>query len=544
MFLKGRTHPPSSRSLLILLLVFAVLFSSLGQTWAQSRPALLGSSSALPSSSTPASSGIVTAICEPPPICFQSKEARQAYAQQHQCQFLEDVCEKTPASADNKGAPTADQGFWSGLWGSVSSGLTYGYEFGKGLFSGLKGQITDIIDLISNPLEVAQGLAALGKAFYDDPKGTLVILGELLGQGAVDTITKATQCGAYDLGKVIGSYVSPAVMLKLATRLGKYSGKLGDAVKATKLELGCASFAAGTLVWTAQGMVPIETVAQGAMVASRHDALWSDAPQRVDNTFGRMAPRYRVLRTEFESIRLTDEHPLWVQGKGWTAAQDLTDEDVLASAQGDALVLENTPVAQPLRVYNFSVDQTHNYFVGASGLWAHNAKCELTRTADIQNTTYKLLDRGQKGFKGELVVREALEAKGYTVIKAVGKHDGAYDAWKGKGGIDGIYKDKDGNYVIVESKATGGVKPSDPEGCVAGLCKLTGGERQMSTEWLLKRIKGDESIPQAERDAIQAAIKNGNAKRIYAQTDDAGTTFHEINSTGTKDATIGKTWNP
>jgi hypothetical protein len=293
-------------------------------------------------------------------------------------------------------------------------------------------------------------------------------------------------------------------------------------------------------------MVPIETVAQGAMVASRHDALWSDAPQRVDNTFGRTAPRYRVLRTEFESIRLTDEHPLWVQGKGWTAAQDLTDEDVLASAHGDALVLENTPVAQPLRVYNFSVDQTHNYFVGASGLWAHNAKCELTRTADIQNTTYKLLDRAQKGFKGELVVREALEAKGYTVIKAVGKHDGAYDAWKGKGGIDGIYKDKDGNYVIVESKATGGVKPSDPEGCVAGLCKLKGGERQMSREWIETRIRADDSLSKAEQDLIIDGFENGKTKRIYAQTDDKGTTFHEvIDRNGFKnDAEIGtELWN-
>jgi hypothetical protein len=398
-------------------------------------------------------------------------------------------------------------------------------------------------------LEVAKGLVALGKAFFDDPKGTLTLLGELLGQEAVDTITKATQCGAYDLGKVIGSYVSPAVMLKLASRLGKYSGKLADAVKGTKLALGCASFTAATLVLTPQGAVPIERIAQGALVYSRHDASWQEAAQRVENTFGRIAPGYRELKTEFETFQLTDEHPLWVQGKGWTEARDITDEDVLASRQGDVLVLENTAIAKPVRVYNFSVAQTPNYFVGESGLWAHNAKCLLTRPDDIKNEKFGLLDNATKGFKGEIVVRENLEAAGYTMVKGVdNKADDALAKWNGQKGIDGIYRKPDGTYVIVESKATGGVNPSDPTGCVAGLCN-TGSGRQMSKDWITKRVNDDASLSAAEKKAITDGLTGPpvTTKRVYAQSDDtSGTQFFEIvDKNGESDkAEIGKIWKP
>lgn len=41
------------------------------------------------------------------------------------------------------------------------------------------------------------------------------------------------------------------------------------------------------------------------------------------------------------------------------------------------MVLANTEVKQALRVYNFSVANTPNYFAGEGELWVHNAKCDL-----------------------------------------------------------------------------------------------------------------------------------------------------------------------
>jgi Contact-dependent growth inhibition CdiA C-terminal domain/Pretoxin HINT domain len=356
------------KSLIALLTAFCLLLSLI-TPWANAQPA---------SPAPGGGSGGIKTICPNPGVCFKNKEAKDNWAKDNKCQFLEDVCEKTPANQDDKGSKPEDAGFWSGLWNNVAGAVKYGYEFGKGLFTGLKEQVTDIIDLISDPLAVAEGLVTLGKAFYDDPKGTLAALAELLGQEAVDTITKATACGAYDLGKVIGTYVSPAVALKLAAKLAKFTGKIADAVKATKLDLGCASFIAGTPIHTPQGMSLIERITAGSLVDSRDESRWNDKPQAVSSTFGRTAPSFRQLQTELETLSLTDEHPLWVQGKGWTQAKDVVPDDILATLKGDVLVRTNTVVAKAVQVYNFSVANTPNYFVGEAGVWAHNAKkCEL-----------------------------------------------------------------------------------------------------------------------------------------------------------------------
>lgn len=281
--------------------------------------------------------GITIKTCDPVDMCFPNVQARQDWAKAHNCQFLEDLCEGTPPHKDNAGAKEEDKGFWGDLWDSVKGGLVYGYEFVKGLMHGLKEQVTDLVDLAAHPVEAMNGLIALGKAFYEDPAGTLEKIAEMLGQEAVNDIKRATQCGAYDLGKVLGKHVNPAAALKLALKLTKYSGKLADAIKGLRHEHGCASFAAGTPVLTPSGLAPIEQIRAGQQVRSRSDRNYADAAQTVTHVFSRTAPNYRLVKTEFDSFKVTDEHPLWVQGKGWTQAQHLTSDDVIAGAQTDVL---------------------------------------------------------------------------------------------------------------------------------------------------------------------------------------------------------------
>ncbi len=513
------------------------------------------------SSSAPKSPGIVLKICAPPAVCFASKQARLDHGRQNNCQFLEDVCKSPPASEDNKGAQDGDQGFWGDLWSGVKGGVVYGYEFVKGLMAGLKDQVSDLVNLITNTGDVVRGLIQLGKAFFKDPKGTVKMLAELLGQEVVDTITRATQCGAYDLGRVIGENVNPALFLKLATKLTKYSGKLADAVQATKRDLGCASFAAGTLVLTAQGLLPIEQIVEEQQVQSRHERLFVDAPQRVWQVFERTAPSYRVLRTESESLQLTDEHPLWVQGKGWVLAQDVVEDDVLAGARGDTLVLGNTAVAQPLMVYNFSVAKTESYFVGHGGVWAHNAKCDIT----LHSKPWKDLTSKEKGFRGEVVMFEDLTKAGYQPVGGtknldpkLKSPDEAFKSWNGQTGLDGIFK-KDGKYVIVESKATGGEKNGVPDNTVEKLTGTKKNGRQLSDAWIdnhLENMVRKGEISSTEKDAIMGGLKSGSTKRVYVQTDANGTSYHEVrggdkNGNNGKPGTLGKearvmgtTWKP
>ncbi|WP_236610742.1 polymorphic toxin-type HINT domain-containing protein [Verminephrobacter aporrectodeae] len=495
--------------------------------------------------STPAqeSGGIAWKTCTPPALCFADKESRQQWAAKNDCKFLEDVCEGTPPGQDNKGAKDEDRGFWGPMWDEVKGALVYGYEFVKGLVHGLKEQVTDLWDMVSDPGEVIRGLVELGKAFFNDFEGTLKMLAELLGQETIDTIKRATQCGAYDLGKVVGQYVNPGTVVKLAVKLAKYGGKLADAVKHTKRDLGCASFAAATLVLTPQGMQPIEKIRIGQQVQSRHERLFTEAPQAVTNTFARTAPGYWLLSTEFDQFKLTDEHPLWVQGKGWTQAQHITDNDVIAGAQGDVRVLGNEAIHQPLPVYNFSVAKTANYFVGSGAVWAHNASCDPA----IYTKAWTKLTPHEKGFKWEVEVFEHMTTAGYEPMKGslnpVGKTpQEAFSEWSGKQDIDGRYrrstgiKDKDGDYiyeyVLVESKATGGAKNGIPDDTVAKLTMTKNTGRQMSTKWVSNHL--DKSVEKGEmsdkeRNAIISGLKSGGlTKRIYAQKDANGSTYHEI----------------
>jgi hypothetical protein len=76
-------------------------------------------------------------------------------------------------------------------------------------------------------------------------------------------------------------------------------------------------------------------------------------------------------------LKVTDEHPVWVQGKGWTEAQHVTADDVIATSNGDVVVVANENVSERVEVHNFSVANTPTYFVEKSGLWVHNAPCAI-----------------------------------------------------------------------------------------------------------------------------------------------------------------------
>lgn len=83
-----------------------------------------------------------------------------------------------------------------------------------------------------------------------------------------------------------------------------------------------------------------------------------------------------------ESICTTDEHPFWVEGRGWTTAASLLPGDRLAEADdsNDAVVTRTLREEHPegIKVYNFEVNGDHSYFVTDAfnqadvAAWVHN----------------------------------------------------------------------------------------------------------------------------------------------------------------------------
>ena len=357
----------------------------------------------IPTGQTDLGAGTTTTETEPPPLCTK-----------------EGSTEETPEITEDKSqVKEEDKGIFGSLWDDfkavVKDTVIAGYEFIKGFWEGMKAQIADLANLLTNPKEVVMGLIELGKQFVKEPAKTAKMIADSLG----DEFKTLALCGAYDKGRVIGSNISPAFMVKFATKMASFGGDVKRALNSTKKDFGCASFAAGTPIWTTDGKVNIETLVKGNTVLSRARLTYQDKPQTIEKTFGRTAKHYYQLTTEFETIKVTEEHPIWKQGRGWTEVQYLKVDDVVASADGDVLILDNKKIDKPIEVYNFSVENTPSYFAGVGKLWVHNAKCGAGKLT--HGNSYRKTAKGNINYPEDWIAHHLIpvkQAKNSVVMKA------------------------------------------------------------------------------------------------------------------------------
>jgi hypothetical protein len=87
-----------------------------------------------------------------------------------------------------------------------------------------------------------------------------------------------------------------------------------------------------------------------------------------------------------ETLRTTDDHPFYVissetAAKGWTQAQHLCGGDVVSTIKGLALVEIVKFSSETATVYNLSVANAPNYFVGVEGVLAHNCEIDARKYA-------------------------------------------------------------------------------------------------------------------------------------------------------------------
>ena len=134
-------------------------------------------------------------------------------------------------------------------------------------------------------------------------------------------------------------------------------------------------FAAGTLIATANGLIPIEDIQPGNFV-------WATNPETGETE---LKPAVQLFRNETdewvhvtvngEEIVCTSEHPFYSPVKGWTAACQLRAGDILVLVNGEYVVVEQVQhelLESPVATYNFEVQDFHTYYVGESAVLVHN----------------------------------------------------------------------------------------------------------------------------------------------------------------------------
>lgn len=130
--------------------------------------------------------------------------------------------------------------------------------------------------------------------------------------------------------------------------------------------------AAGTLIWTASGLVPIERLAVGDLVLAQHPETGELAYRPVLRTTVRPPGRLVKLDAGGVTYRTSGGHPFWVVGEGWVRARQLQAGRKIYGLGGAVAVeqVENSDQSEP--TYNLIVADFHSYFVGPSRIFSHD----------------------------------------------------------------------------------------------------------------------------------------------------------------------------
>nr|WP_061235353.1 TIGR04388 family protein [Leptospira weilii] len=138
-------------------------------------------------------------------------------------------------------------------------------------------------------------------------------------------------------------------------------------------------FTAGTLVHTATGAKKIEEVKVGDQVLSWDEESGEQGYHRVVKTFQRQTNVvYTLHYSNGTQVETTDEHPFYIENKGWVPAKDLrTGEASVLSNEKTLEIVSITISERTTTVYNFEVEDAHSYYVSEVGILVHN-DCVLT----------------------------------------------------------------------------------------------------------------------------------------------------------------------
>ena len=85
---------------------------------------------------------------------------------------------------------------------------------------------------------------------------------------------------------------------------------------------------------------------------------------------------FEIFHTHQHYVPTHQNHPFYVQGRGFVEAGKLLVGDKLLDVNGNVLLVEKFNVEltdEPVTVYNFQVEGFHTYHVGCFYVLVHNA---------------------------------------------------------------------------------------------------------------------------------------------------------------------------
>ncbi|HEX3044270.1 MAG TPA: polymorphic toxin-type HINT domain-containing protein [Bacillota bacterium] len=259
-----------------------------------------------------------------------------------------------------------------------------------------KSQTDNVLDWVQTGLDVAGLVPGFGE----------------IADGANALISLAR-------GDYVGAALSAAAMIPIGGQgatATKFALKYGDEVVAGGKQLikheddlvrsgkkvadnlsGGICFTADTPILTKLGYKLIKNIQVNDEVYSENPETGEKGLKKVVRTFVNETSALIHIFISGTEIKATPEHPFWVMGKGWIRAGELKQNDQLLFYSGEiGLVssIRTEKLLQPIKVYNFEVEDWHTYFVSERNILVHNT-CQAPKPKDTGSYTITF-EKGQK----------------------------------------------------------------------------------------------------------------------------------------------------
>jgi hypothetical protein len=133
-------------------------------------------------------------------------------------------------------------------------------------------------------------------------------------------------------------------------------------------------FAEGTLVKIENGVVPIESLKIGDLVASYNFDKKEVVYSAVKEVYHNEADSFLKIYVEDDVVECTQNHQFWSASyEDWITAKDINEGDLLLSANGKKIKVGRIEsLKQTGATFNLEIENLHNYFVSSLDILVHN----------------------------------------------------------------------------------------------------------------------------------------------------------------------------
>ena len=254
--------------------------------------------------------------------------------------------------------------------GWLTLGAVDGYKYAKKKgYKGKKKKAAIVVGAVTGivPISKATKIAKVGKALKFTPKANNVVkvsktVKHVMAQPKI--ATTLNQAGQAAMKKALAKKTNQTVL------------------KSTPKKIGPVCFVAGTKIHTDKGFKDIEHIKPGDYVWSENPETHEKALKKVKKIFVREKDSIIRLSINGEVIETTDEHPFYVEGRGFTEAQNLKAGEEVRTADGSIATvdsIESIRLDEPIKVYNFEVKDFHTYYVSEQKVLVHNTCAKVSK---------------------------------------------------------------------------------------------------------------------------------------------------------------------